>query len=128
MFSVMPKLPLIEHFSSVYQKMDLVFYPSYTKSYAEALRKAYSAKYERDPFFQRNYRFFLNRHFQFGSYYEEIYHEYLAHVPIHLNGSIPHNILVLGAGDGFLVRELIKYSEVDSITLIDLDKKNDRIS
>ena len=38
------------------------------------------------------------------------------------------NILVLGGGDGLSVREILKYSEVDSITLVDLDPEIIRLS
>ncbi|WP_449401596.1 spermine/spermidine synthase domain-containing protein [Chryseobacterium wanjuense] len=31
------------------------------------------------------------------------------------------NVLILGGGDGFAVREVLKYKEVKNITLVDLD-------
>ena len=53
---------------------------------------------------------------------ERIYHEFFVHGAIQLAGSIPENILVLGAGDGLLARELLKYSEVREITIVELDQ------
>jgi spermidine synthase len=35
----------------------------------------------------------------------------------------PANILVLGGGDGCIVREVLKYPSVQSVTLVDLDKR-----
>jgi len=50
------------------------------------------------------------------------YHESLIHVPIALHNRPVKNVLLLGAGDGLAIRELLKYPEIENITLIDLDK------
>ncbi|MDP4381165.1 hypothetical protein QSH66_26555, partial [Escherichia coli] len=33
-----------------------------------------------------------------------------------------NNILILGGGDGLAVREVLKYEDVENITLVDLDE------
>jgi len=64
---------------------------------------------------------FLNGDFQVSSSHEESYHEWFAHVPIILNGRAPPRVLVMGAGDGLLIRELVKYDGILSIKHVELD-------
>lgn len=52
---------------------------------------------------------------------EFIYHEMLAHFPLQHHPN-PERVLVLGAGDGFLLRELLKYDSVKEIVLVEIDK------
>ena len=65
-------------------------------------------------------RLFLNSHLQFSSRDEYRYHEALVHPGL---AAIPwaKRALVLGGGDGLAVRELLKYPNLESITLVDLD-------
>ncbi len=63
---------------------------------------------------------FLNGHLQFNSADEYRYHEALVH-PAMLGSKHPENVLILGGGDGLAVRECLRYSHVQSITLVDLD-------
>ncbi|MFG2010971.1 polyamine aminopropyltransferase [Micromonospora sp. NPDC048868] len=63
-------------------------------------------------------RLFLNGDLQFSSVDEYRYHEALVH-PV-LNGP-RGEVLVLGAGDGLAVRELLRYPDVRRITVVDLD-------
>ncbi|KII00613.1 spermidine synthase [Streptomonospora alba] len=70
-------------------------------------------------------RLFLNGDLQFSSLDEYRYHESLVHPA--MNG--PHgDVLVLGGGDGLGVRELVGYSDVESITLVDLDPAVTRLA
>lgn len=63
---------------------------------------------------------FINRHLQFSSFDEHIYHEVLVHPAMQLAKS-RKNVLVLGGGDGLAIREILKYEDVESVTLVDLD-------
>ncbi|MBF0449904.1 MAG: polyamine aminopropyltransferase [Candidatus Magnetomorum sp.] len=63
---------------------------------------------------------FLNGQVQFSSFDEEKYHEPLVHPAMKLS-AYPKNILILGGGDGVAVREVLKSSFVEHITLVDLD-------
>jgi spermidine synthase len=65
-------------------------------------------------------RLFLSSHLQFSSRDEYRYHEALVHPGL---SAVPaaRQVLVLGGGDGLAVRELLKYPQVERITLVDLD-------
>jgi len=67
-------------------------------------------------------RLYLNHNLQFSSRDEYRYHEALVHPGL---AALPgaRRILVLGGGDGMAVREILKYPQVDSITLVDLDPR-----
>ena len=69
-----------------------------------------------------NYWLFLNGHQQLSTFDEALYHEPLVHPPVLLHDQ-PRRILVIGGGDGAAVRELLKHSQIDQITLVDLDPK-----
>ena len=53
---------------------------------------------------------------------EFIYHEMLAHVPILAHGAV-RNVLVIGGGDGGMLREVLKHAGVASATVTALVKK-----
>ena len=65
-------------------------------------------------------RLFLNSHLQFSSRDEYRYHEALVHPGL---SAVPgaRRVLILGGGDGLAVREILKYPDVQSVTLVDLD-------
>ncbi|GAA4677095.1 polyamine aminopropyltransferase [Phytohabitans rumicis] len=63
-------------------------------------------------------RLFLNGDLQFSSVDEYRYHEALVHPA--LAGSRA-NVLVLGAGDGLAVREALRYPDVATVTVVELD-------
>ena len=69
-----------------------------------------------------DYRLYINGNLQFSTTDEKIYHEFLIH-PVMELAPRKKNVLVLGGGDGMAVRELLKYDEVESVTLVDLDKE-----
>lgn len=50
------------------------------------------------------------------------YHEALVHPALAV---LPHarHVLILGGGDGLAAREVLKYAQIESITLVDLDAK-----
>lgn len=68
----------------------------------------------------RELRLFLNGNLQFSSADEYRYHEALVH-PAMQAFEGPVNVLILGGGDGLAVRELLRYPNIKSITLVDLD-------
>jgi spermidine synthase len=72
--------------------------------------------------FKDDLRLFLNSHLQFSSRDEYRYHEALIH-PGLASVSVPRRVLVLGGGDGLAVREILKYPQIESITLVDLDSE-----
>ncbi|MGJ9383997.1 spermidine synthase [Salipaludibacillus sp. CF4.18] len=53
---------------------------------------------------------------------EFVYHEMIAHVPLHTHPN-PKDVLVVGGGDGGVIREILKHPEVKKATLVDIDGK-----
>lgn len=52
---------------------------------------------------------------------EFIYHEMIVHVPMAANPSIK-KVLVIGAGDGGAIRELTRYTTIEQIDMVEIDK------
>jgi spermidine synthase len=71
-------------------------------------------------------RLFLNSHLQFSSRDEYRYHEALVHPGL---AALPsaRRVLVMGGGDGLAVREILKYPNIQSVTLVDLDPEMTRL-
>lgn len=65
-------------------------------------------------------RLYLDKHIQFASIDEHRYHESLVH-PVMSTPGPRKNVLILGGGDGMAVREILKYPDVEQITLVDID-------
>lgn len=65
---------------------------------------------------------YLDDHLQFSTFDEALYHETITH-PVYQLLQYPKKILILGGGDGCAARELLKYPKVESIVLVDIDKK-----
>ncbi|MFQ5598482.1 MAG: polyamine aminopropyltransferase [Nitrospiria bacterium] len=72
-------------------------------------------------------RLFLDGNLQFSSTDEYRYHEAMVHIPMSL-AMQRKRILILGGGDGLAVREVLKYPDVEAITLVDLDPEIIRIA
>ncbi len=65
---------------------------------------------------------YINGNQQLSSFDEFLYHEPMVHSALGLTKQ-KQNILVLGGGDGCIVRELLKYPTIKNIDLVDLDAK-----
>jgi len=76
--------------------------------------------------FKDDIRLFLSSHLQFSSRDEYRYHEALVH-PGLAAVPAPRRVLVLGGGDGLAVREILKYPQIENITLVDLDPEMTRL-
>lgn len=66
------------------------------------------------------YEMFINGNKQFNSADERIYHEHLVHPAMNL-AAAHRRVLILGGGDGLALREVLKYPDVEDVTLVDLD-------
>ena len=53
---------------------------------------------------------------------EFIYHEMMTHVPMAVHPNV-RNVLVIGGGDGGTVRELLRYPEIETIDLVEIDEQ-----
>ncbi len=90
--------------------------------YKDKIVYAKQSRYQRIVMTQwkDHYWLFLNGNQQLSTLDEDKYHEPLVH-PIMQLAKQKKDVLVLGGGDGCAVREILKYQEVQHITLIDLD-------
>ena len=96
--------------------------------YGEQARYADKVIYQEQSRYQKlvitqwknHYWLYLNGNLQLSTMDEFMYHEPLVHPAMLLQGH-PQRVLILGGGDGFAVREVLKYPSVEQITLVDLD-------
>ena len=90
--------------------------------YADEIVFAETSPYQRIVItrWKDDLRLFLNNNLQFSSRDEYRYHEALVHPGL---STLPgaRRILVLGGGDGLAVREILKYPQIETVTLVDLD-------
>ena len=90
--------------------------------YADEIIHAETTPYQRIVVtrWRDDLRLFLNNNLQFSSHDEYRYHEALVHPGL---ASLPgaRRVLVLGGGDGLAVREILKYPQIEAVTLVDLD-------
>lgn len=93
------------------------------KMYGENIIYSNSTPYQRIVLTHNksDYRLYLNNNLQFSSLDEYRYHEALVHPAMSMAKKVD-NVLVLGGGDGLAVREILKYTEVKNVTLVDLDE------
>jgi len=72
---------------------------------------------------QDDIRLYLNGNIQFSSRDEYRYHEALINYPLAYKQTPIKRVLLLGAGDGLAVKQLLQFDEVEAIVLVDLDQK-----
>jgi spermidine synthase len=93
-----------------------------TATYEDPVIFATSTPYQRIVLSKRHHdlRLHLNGNLQFSSRDEYRYHEAFIHPAL---AAMPNcrRVLVLGGGDGMAVREILKYPQIESVTLVDLD-------
>jgi spermidine synthase len=53
---------------------------------------------------------------------EFIYHEMLTHVPILAHGSV-RRVLIIGGGDGAMLREATRHRQIEQVTLVEIDRQ-----
>ena len=92
--------------------------------YNAPIIKRIQSKYQRIVLTRRgkDVRLFLNGDLQLSTLDEYRYHEALVH-PAMSAATNPRRILVLGAGDGMAVREVLKWESVEQVVLIELDRE-----
>lgn len=64
----------------------------------------------------------LDGAFQLTEYDEFTYSEMMAHVPLCAHNN-PENVLIIGGGDGAIMREVLRHECVKKCTLIDIDER-----
>lgn len=64
----------------------------------------------------------LDGHIQLAEFDERAYHESLVHVPL-LSIGTPKRALVVGGGDGGVLRELVKHRDLQRIDMVEIDEE-----
>ena len=98
---VLSKAPSVTRSNSKYQTFDIM--------------QDYKSK-------KGDFTLYLDGHYQFSTSNEIHYHQIMAHYPMAMTRKVPKNVLLLGGGDAFLLRELLKYEDVQYILNIELDE------
>lgn len=95
---------------------------SETAAYTDTVIYANSSHYQRLVLTRAgsDLRLYLNGNLQFSSRDEYRYHEALVH-PLLARLPQAKRVLVMGGGDGLAVREVLRYPQVEHVTLVDLD-------
>lgn len=70
---------------------------------------------------------FLDHKIQLSERDEYIYHELLVH-PSMVSHKNPARVLIIGGGDGCILREVLKYKSVNEVVIIEIDKEVVEIS
>ncbi|MFC1670657.1 polyamine aminopropyltransferase [Spirochaetota bacterium] len=68
-----------------------------------------------------DFRLYLDGSIQFSTNDEYRYHEMLVFPALSLNKNKNREVLILGAGDGLAMREILKSGDVKGVTLVELD-------
>lgn len=99
------------------------------QQYADEVLFAKSSPYQRVVLTKNKagFQLFLNGHLQFSSVDEYRYHEALVH-PAFAVVPGARRVAVFGGGDGLAVREVLRHSSVESVTLVDLDPMVTRLA
>ena len=101
---------------------------SETYAYSDRVIFAKSTPYQRLVLTRSgdDLRLFLNGNLQFSSRDEYRYHEALVHPGL---SRLPdaRRVLVLGGGDGLAVREILRYPQIEAVTVVDLDPEMTRL-
>ncbi|HUD53060.1 polyamine aminopropyltransferase [Parvibaculum sp.] len=51
---------------------------------------------------------------------EFVYHEMMTHVPVFAHGNV-RSLLIIGGGDGGILREAVRHAEIEKITMVEID-------
>nr|WP_211517495.1 polyamine aminopropyltransferase [Geitlerinema sp. PCC 9228] len=92
------------------------------KLYADPVVGRWQSAYQRLVLTRwgRDMRLFLNGDLQLSTADEYRYHEALVH-PAMVAAENPRRVLLLGAGDGMALREVLKWEQVERVLLLELD-------
>jgi len=90
--------------------------------YQDAIIYSKTTRYQRIVLtrWREDIRLYLNGNIQFSSIDEARYHEALV-IPALEACARPGDVLILGGGDGMTAREVLKYSSVRRVVLVDID-------
>jgi len=124
--AVIPTLLIVISFLS-YNADEIVLYGE-QKRYNDKVVFSKQTRYQKITITQWKEHFwlYLNSSKQLCTFDEWLYHEPLVHPVMQLTKD-HRNVLILGAGDGCAIREVLKYEGVEQITLVDIDPEMTKI-
>jgi spermidine synthase len=110
-----------------YKSDDIVLYSEQSR-YKDKIVYQKQSKYQHITVTQwkEHYWLYINGNQQLSTFDEFLYHEPMVH-PIMALTPEHKNILIIGGGDGFNVKEILKYEDVKTITVVDLDPAMTRL-
>lgn len=109
--------PAVLRRRSPYQTVDLFHYQTSDQWIYDLL----SRKRELQPDYPDDVWLYLDREYQVFSGSDEFYHEWFVHAPIQAAGRWPRTVLVIGGGDGLVIREVLRYASVERVVHVDID-------
>jgi len=120
MISVIALLSVILSLGFIFSEKIILF--GEQSRYKDKIVYQEQSKYQKIVITQWNehYWLFINGNQQLSTFDEFLYHEPMVH-PVMALTPEHKNILIIGGGDGFNVKELLKYDDIDNITVVDLD-------
>lgn len=100
-----------------------------TRSYADQVVYYQTTEYQKIILTkqQDDVRLYLNDQLQFSSRDEARYHETLVHGVMTKANNV-NRVLILGGGDGMVAREVLKYPDVQAVTIVDIDPAMTRLA
>jgi len=124
LFDTQADRPDIERHRSPYQTVDLMRMPAPEQWVYDLM----SDKKRREADYPNDLWLFLDREYQVFSGLDEYYHEWFVHAPIEAGKRLPRRVLVIGGGDGLVLREVLKYDSVERVVHVDIDPTMVRLS
>ncbi len=118
-FRLDPEWQDITRYRTSHNNIDIV--PFNPNPFDIWLLSSYSRKYLDNPAYPWAYFILLNHQLLQNAQWDEFHHEYFIHVPIILQGQVPRKVLILGNGGGLLLKDLIQYDSIESITCVERD-------
>lgn len=94
-----------------------------TTLYSAPIIRRYQSPYQRIVLTRQGHdvRLFLDGELQLSTLDEYRYHEALVHPAMAASREQPRQVLLLGAGDGMALREILKWQAVEQVLVVELD-------
>lgn len=111
------------HAVDVYDIIDPIYNPRNASLgvYHRSLRNDGSYEADNHDFYQPDRQVFVNGVFRTSTYGEALYYESLPH-PAMMAHTNPQSILIIGGGEGVLLREVLKHRTFRQVTMLEKDE------
>jgi len=128
LFSIAFLVSIILYLLGIFNANEIILYGEQERYFPDKVVYSKQTKYQKITITKskQHYFLYLNSGKQLCTMDEFLYHEPLVHPAMLLNKN-PKSVLIMGAGDGCAIREVLKYESVDSIFLVELDPEMTRV-